>query len=80
MNQPKISLLTLVLIGLVVLALAVVVVSQSTGGLFAQVNSVGRASASVLDAISNAQIAALRGPDLLLGDISQQVYLPLITR
>jgi hypothetical protein len=80
MSKPRFPLLTLTLIGLVVLALAVVVVSQSTGGLFAQVNSVGRASASVLDAISNAQIAALRGPDLLLGDIPQQVYLPLITR
>ena len=80
MSKPRFPLLTLTLIGLVVLALAVVVLSQSTGGLFAQVNSVGRASASVLDAISNAQIAALRGPDLLLGDIPQQVYLPLITR
>ena len=80
MSKPKLPLLTLALLWLVVLALAVVVLSQSTGGLFTQVNSVGRASASVLDAISNAQIAALRGPDLLLGDIPQQVYLPLITR
>ena len=79
MNQPKISLLTLVLIGLVVLALAVVVLSQSTGSMFAWVNSPGHVSASMLDYTTN-QVAALRGPDLLLGDIPQQVYLPLITR
>lgn len=80
MSKLKLPQLTLVLIWLVVLALAVVVLSQSTGGLFARVNSVGRASAAELDAIRNAQIAALRGPDLLLSEIPQEVYLPLIIR
>ena len=79
MGKMKSPLLTLTLAWLVVLTLAVVALSQSTGGLFAQVNSTGRASASMLD-YTIYQVAALRGPDLLLGDIPQQVYLPMVTR
>ena len=81
MDKPKTSTLTLALLWLVVLALALVVVSQSTGGLFNRVSSVERASASELDVISINQLAALRGPDVLLnGPVNQQLFLPQITR
>jgi len=81
MSKRSNPLLTLVLFGLVVLALALVVVSQSTGGLFDRVSSVGRASASELDIFSVNQLAALRGPDVLLnGPVNQQLFLPQITR
>ena len=81
MSQPKLPLLTLVLIGLVVLALAVVVLSQNMGGLLTKFNSAGRASAADLDYTLIQIKAALRGPDLLLGNIPQQyMYLPMVTR
>ncbi len=81
MSKRSNPLLTLVLFGLVVLALALVVVSQNTGGLFNRVSSVERASASALDVFSVNQLAALRSPDVLLnGPVNQQLFLPQITR
>ena len=81
MSKRSNPLLTLVLFGLVVLALALVVVSQNTGGLIDWVSSVERASASELDIFSVNQLAALRGPDVLLnGPVNQQLFLPQITR
>ena len=81
MDKPKTSSLTLALLWLVVLALALVVVSQNTGGLFDRVSSVEWASASALDVFSANQLAALRGPDVLLnGSVNQQLFLPQITR
>lgn len=81
MSKRSNPLLTLVLFGLMVLALALVVVSQSTGGLFNRVSSVERASASELDVYSANQLAALRGPDTLLnGSVTQRLFLPQITR
>ena len=81
MSKRSNPLLTLVLFGLMVLALALVVVSQSTGGLFNRVSSVERASASELDVISINQLAALRSPDVLLnGSVTQRLFLPQITR
>lgn len=81
MSKRSNPLLTLVLFGLMVLALALVVVSQSTGGLFNRVSSVERASASELDVYSANQLAALRSPDVLLnGSVTQRLFLPQITR
>ncbi len=81
MSKRRNPLLTLVLFGLMVLALALVVVSQSMGGLIDWVSSVERASASELDVISINQLAALRSPDVLLnGPVNQQLFLPQITR
>lgn len=81
MSKRSNPLLTLVLFGLMVLALALVVVSQSMGGLINWVSSVERASASELDVISINQLAALRSPDVLLnGPVNQRLFLPQITR